>query len=232
MNEVRDVRSGKASNCSDRKVTHTNIASCTFELLCSNSKKASSAVSDRRKKRTLLFPRALLADGDFEASMHELPRTLFSEVKLVFPDIASCCNREDERELLTVPTFHSASFSILEMNEGTDNERLRLFLRFKDYAADFLKELKNIDVSSVGDIPDIDGSATFSRSTVTIYDEVSSTRSLLGYSTFLYMGVQMVQHPRIHYSKLAVHTMVLFAKPGDAMEAFIRLENQYKLAKP
>jgi len=189
-----------------------------------------SAASKRREKNTLLKPRPLILASDdddyFEASLHHLPRTLNGEIKLVFPDLASKIqpSYDTTRKLLAIPTYQLAAFSILEINEETEAERLRLFLRFKAYAQDLSKHLSQIDPSSSLDIPDIDGSATFSRSTVTIYDEVSSTRAILGYSTFLYMGVQIVQHPRMGYAKLAVHTVLVYARPDDAMEAFRRME--------
>jgi len=85
--------------------------------------------------------------------------------------------------------------------------------------------LCNIDPLASLDIPDIDGAATFGRSTITIYDEVSSTRAILGYSTFLYMGVQIVHHPVIGYARLGVHTVLMYARPEDAKEAFGRMEN-------
>jgi len=58
---------------------------------------------------------------------------------------------------------------------------------------------------------------------MTIYDEVSSTRATLGYSTFLYMGVQIVHHPVIGYERLGVHTVLMWARPEDAKEAFGRM---------
>jgi len=196
-----------------------------------------STADKRREKNTLLSPRPLLllssANTYFEASLHQLPRTLNNEMKLVFPDLASQNQSSDgtTRKLLAIPTYQTAAFSILEINDQTEAERLRLFLRFKSYAQDLSQHLSQIDPLSSLDIPDIDGAATFGRTTVTIYDEVSSTRALLGYSTFLYMGVQIVHHPKIGYSKLAVHTVLMYARPDDAKEAFLRMEKVQLLSE-
>jgi len=198
-----------------------------------------SAASKRREKNTLLHSRPLSSSSDeeeyFEASLHQLPRTLTSEIKLVFPDLASRAqpnnNGDTARKLLAIPTYHTASFSILEINDKTEAERLRLFLRFKTYAQTLSQHLKQIDPLSSLDIPDIDGAATFGRATITIYDEVSSTRALLGYSTFLYMGVQIVHHPVIGYARLAVHTVLMYARPEDAKEAFGRMEQVESLGE-
>lgn len=198
-----------------------------------------SALQKKREQRTILSPRPFIANDSessqpFEASLHQIPRTLQSEIALVFPDVASqfilekknaCGNVGSKREYLAIPTCHAAEFPIIEINEETEEERLRIFLRFKNFAAEFARRLKQRDASSLVDIPDIDGSATFSRATVTIYDEVASTRSILGYSTFLYMGIQIVHHPRIGYAKLALHTMVLFARPEDARDTYLEMEH-------
>lgn len=208
------------------------MSSFTFQRR-ENKNPVSSAAFQRREKNTLLNPRAILPldednYGCFEASLHQLPRTLNSEIKLVFPDLASQTQSRDiTRKLLAIPTYQTAAFPILEINDETEAERLRLFIRFKKYAQDFSEHLSQIDPDSLLDIPDIDGSATFTRSTVTIYDEVSSTRAILGYSTFLYMGVQIVQHPRMGYAKLAVHTVLVYARPDDAKEAFRRIEKVF-----
>lgn len=190
---------------------------------------SSSAAAKRREKRTLLPPRPIITTDDdisYEISLHQLPKTLHNEIALVFPDLAAQNLKDGSgRELLAIPTYHTASMEILERNQTTEDERLRIFLCFKDLATQFRNELSKLDSMSNVDIPDIDGSATFSRSTVTIYDEVSSTRSILGYSTFLYMGVQMVHHPRIGYSKLAIHTMILYGRPDDVKQVFLKVWN-------
>jgi hypothetical protein len=175
-----------------------------------------TAAATRRLKRTLVAPCSIQGEEEneiFEASLHEVPRSLHSEIALVFPDLKT--DRNSGRQLLALPTYHAAQFSILEINEATEAERLRLFLRFRDFASSFRDQLTKLDPDAFLDIPDIDGAAAFSRSTMTIYDEVTSTRSLLGYSTFLYMGVQMVQHPRFGYAKLALHTMIVWAQKED-----------------
>ena len=165
-------------------------------------------------------------DTDFEASLHHLPRTLKTEIKLVFPDLASRIQPDGDatRKLLVVPTYQSAAFPILEITGETEAERLCLFLRFRSFARDLSRRLSRLDPASSLDIPDIDGAATFTRATVTIYDEVGSTRAVLGYPTFLYMGVQIVQHPRMGYERLAVHTAVVYARPEDVVEAFRGVE--------
>jgi len=179
--------------------------------------------------------------GSFEASVHHIPRTLNSEIDVVFPEIASQARREKrqklknndgrrfdasgEREYLVLPTFHVANFSILERNDRSEDERVRIFLRFRHFAVEFRKRLAQKDSKAQLDIPDIDGASTFSTSghTTSAYDEVASTRSVLGYSTFLYMGVQIVHHPRIGYEKLAIHTMVIYARAQDVEEIFYEL---------
>mmetsp|Transcript_4846 Transcript_4846/g.10258 ORF Transcript_4846/g.10258 Transcript_4846/m.10258 type:complete len:225 (+) Transcript_4846:129-803(+) len=205
-----------------------------------SAQKKPSVASKRREKRTILPPRALLPEKDFEASLHQLSPSLIMEAKLVFPNLVPLLssinttnntNNVKIRELLAIPTYHIANFPILERNDTTEEERLRLFLRFQKFAREYSRELNKIDPSSFVDIPDIDGIASFSTSNngggggigSAIYDEVSSTRSLLGYSTFLYMGVQIVQHPRIHYSKLTVHTVVVWALIDDAKQAFLNV---------
>lgn len=241
----------------------------------------SSALQKRREERTILPPHVfadataenehagieydqgfppsssssppLLSDS-FEASLHKLPRTLNSEVELVFPEIAAQAKREkrgktrsssntiggsnnensdhdDEsakpREYLLIPTFHVSRFSTLERNDRTEDERVRIFLRFRDFAREFRDRLFQKDPGSRLDIPDIDGASSFSvhHSTSAAYDEVASTRSVLGYSTFLYMGVQIVHHPRIGYEKLAIHTIVLYARSRDVEEIYFELLN-------
>ncbi|VEU36250.1 unnamed protein product [Pseudo-nitzschia multistriata] len=187
----------------------------------------------------------------FEVSLHRLPRTLNSEIELVFPEIASQAKREkreqakhkkDEctkentkrndhkREYLVIPTFHVTRFSILERNDRTEDERIRVFLRFRDFATEFKHRLSQKDPFSRLDIPDIDGASTFSDSvhTNSAYDEVASTRSILGYSTFLYMGIQIVQHPRIGYEKLAIHTIVAYANCRHAAETYLELLKKYQ----
>uniref|UniRef100_A0A7S4AXG0 Uncharacterized protein n=1 Tax=Pseudo-nitzschia australis TaxID=44445 RepID=A0A7S4AXG0_9STRA len=190
----------------------------------------------------------LLSDS-FEASLHKLPRTLNSEVELVFPEIASQAKREKRektknnvniggndskdnestnREYLLIPTFHVSRFSTLERNDRTEDERVRIFLRFREFAKEFRERLFQKDPGSQLDIPDIDGASTFSvsgRHSTSAYDEVASTRSVLGYSTFLYMGVQIVHHPRIGYEKLAIHTIVIYARSRDVEEIYFELLN-------
>jgi len=39
------------------------------------------------------------------------------------------------------------------------------------------------------------------------------------------MGVQIVHHPVIGYARLGVHTVLMYARPEDAKEAFGRMEN-------
>lgn len=186
--------------------------------------KVPTAAALRRAKRTLLAPRCIQVgeDHSFEVSLHEVPRSLHSDIALVFPDLQT--ERNSGRQLLVVPTFHAAQFAILEINEATEAERLRLFLGFKEFASSFQENLSKLDPDSFVDIADIDGAATFSRSTVTIYDEVTSTRALLGYSTFLYMGVQLVQHPRLGYGKLALHTMIVWAHKSDVLGLLLDLK--------
>jgi hypothetical protein len=181
-----------------------------------------------------------LQSDAFEASLHQVPRTLNSEIDLVFPEIASQAKREkrekmknkiggdDEstkREYLVIPTFHVARFSTLERNDRTEDERIRIFLRFREFAKEFRNLLSKKDPKSQLDMPDIDGASAFSMNghTTSAYDEVASTRSVLGYSTFLYMGIQIVNHPRIGYQKLAIHTIVIYARSKDAEETYFEL---------
>ena len=229
-----------------------------------------SALQKRREQRTILSPQNFFSTAvtidhttendtsdddhgsssssspsfEFEASLHQLPRTLHGEIELVFPDIASQAKREKKemmkegegkgtstgREYLVIPTFHIAEFSILERNDQTEDERLQIFLRHRDFATEFMKLLKEKDHDSQLDMPDIDGSSTFSIGghTLTVFDEVASTRSILGYSTFLYMGVEIVHHPRIGYQKLSIHTIVMYARPKDAEETYYELLKQYR----
>jgi hypothetical protein len=186
----------------------------------------------------------------FEASLHNLPRTLYNEIELVFPDIASqvkydkqkndkirIMNDDNKREYFVIPTYHIAKNSILELNDKTENERLCIFLRFKDYfVTDFYNLLKQKDQYALLDIPDIDGSAStlFSSNgdsggnySSTIYDEVASTRSILGYSTFLYCGLQIVSHPSYGYEKLAIHTIIIYSRLIDVKETYMELFNRY-----
>ena len=189
----------------------------------------------------------------FEASLHNLPRTLYNEIELVFPDIASqvkydkqkndkmrIMNNNDDnnkREYFVIPTYHIAQHSILELNDKTENERLTIFLRFKDhFATDFYNLLKQKDQYALLDIPDIDGSAStlFSSNgdsngnySSTIYDEVASTRSILGYSTFLYCGLQIVSHPCYGYEKLAIHTIIIYSRLTDVKETYMELFKRY-----
>jgi hypothetical protein len=200
----------------------------------------------------------------FEASLHNLPRTLYNEIELVFPDIASQVkydkqrndkmrimnddnnnnNNNNKREYFVIPTYHIAKHSILELNDKTENERLRIFLRFKNYfVTDFYNLLKQKDQYALLDIPDIDGSAStlFSNSngdsdgcgggggnySSTIYDEVASTRSILGYSTFLYCGLQIVSHPNYGYEKLAIHTIIIYSRLIDVKETYMELFKRY-----
>ena len=188
----------------------------------------------------------------FEASLHNLPRTLYNEIELVFPDIASQVkydkqkndkmrimndNDDNKREYFVIPTYHIAKHSILELNDKTENERLNIFLRFKDhFATDFYNLLKQKDQYALLDIPDIDGSAStlFSSNgdsggnySSTIYDEVASTRSILGYSTFLYCGLQIVSHPCYGYEKLAIHTIIIYSRLTDVKETYIELFKRY-----
>eukprot|EP00536_Pseudo-nitzschia_multiseries_P007850 jgi/Psemu1/18910/gm1.18910_g len=191
------------------------------------------------------YPLVKPPSGSFEASLHQLPRTLNSEIEVVFPEIASQARQEKrlkrknnigggdneikEREYLVLPTFHVANFSILERNDRTEDERLRIFLRFRQFAMEFRNRLAQKDPQSQLDIPDIDGASTFSANshTTSAYDEVASTRSILGYSTFLYMGVQIVHHPRIGYGRLAIHTIVMYADSKDAEGIYYELRKNY-----
>ena len=190
----------------------------------------------------------------FEASLHNLPRTLYNEIELVFPDIASQVkydkqkndkmrimnnNDDNKREYFVIPTYHIAQHSILELNDKTENERLTIFLRFKDhFATDFYNLLKQKDQYALLDIPDIDGSAStlFSSNgdssgnySSTIYDEVASTRSILGYSTFLYCGLQIVSHPCYGYEKLAIHTIIIYSRLTDVKETYMELFKRYNI---
>jgi hypothetical protein len=127
-----------------------------------------------------------------------------------------------------IPTMHRSDFSILERNDKTEEERLRLFLRLSQFAIMLKALLTSVDPGSFLDFPDIDGGAAVGQSSVTIYDEVSSTRSCLGYRVFLYMGVQIVDHPKWGFSNLAVHTILIYARPKDAQNVLLKMASCFE----
>ena len=186
-----------------------------------------SAGERRRAKQTLLLPLLIEGLACFEVSLHQVPRAIRGECELVFPDLlpflAVKKSSSDGRELLALPTMHQADFSILELNEKTEGERLRLFLRFSHFALALKALLSEVDPGSFATFPDIDGGAAVGQSSITIYDEVSSTKSLLGYRVFLYMGVQIIDHPNWGFKKLAVHTILLYARPLQAQAVLLQL---------
>jgi hypothetical protein len=193
---------------------------------------AKSAAERRRAKQNILLPVPLDGLANFEASLHKVPRTMRLDCEMVFPDLRQFLAQNkaaaDGRELLAIPTMHRSDFGILERNDKTEGERLRLFLIFSQFATMLKTLLAGVDPGSFVDFPDIDGGAAIGQSSVTIYDEVSSTRSLLGYRVFLYMGVQIVEHPNWGFSNLAVHSILLYTRPTDAEKVLLKAASCFK----
>ena len=184
----------------------------------------------RRAKRTLVASTALVADPDFELSLHEVPRHLATECQLVFPQLRECEQRhtsESARRLLAVPTMHRAAVGILQRNEQTEAERLRVFLQFSHFANVFRVLLRRRDPDAFVDYVALEGAGAIGGSGA-IFDEVSSTKALLGHRVKLYMGVPIIVHPRWGFNRLALHTIVLFGDPRDAADVLGEMAESYR----
>ncbi len=123
---------------------------------------------------------------------------------------------EEERFLMAVPVFLLANFEIMERNEETEAERLRLWCAFQHFANVFKAMMGQRDALALSDYSDLDGSAATTRRTGTIYNEVQSCKALLGYRIRLCECVPIVSHPQLGWDKLVVHTVVAFCRQSDA----------------
>ena len=136
----------------------------------------------------------------------------------------------EPRELLAIPTFHLAAFDIMHRDEQTEAERARVFVRFAHFANVLRTLLRRQDPGALVDFGDLDGMASCGRSTGAVYDEVSSTKALLGYKVVGYMGVNIIAHPEHGSSRLCIHTVLLHARPADARALLAHFVRQYGVA--
>ena len=133
----------------------------------------------------------------------------------------------ERRELLAIPTCHLASFDIMHRDEQTETERARVFVRFAHFANVLRTLLQRQDAEAFVDFGDLDGMASCGRSTGAVYDEVSSTKKLLGYKVVSYMGVPIIAHPDHGSNRLCLHTMVLHARPADVQALLTHFVREY-----
>ena len=196
-----------------------------------------SAASQRRRvDNTLHAPAACaLVEEMVEASLHVIPRTLHDDIALVFPELATAAavagssggggaHAAASRVLLAIPTFHvSAMQSIIEITDATELERLRLYQRFARFASALGHALRRRDGEAWSDWADLDGSAATTDRTMTIYDEVSGAKAMLGYRGTLCQCVPLIVHPIHGYHRLCVHTIIMWARAEDAKAALVEL---------
>ena len=172
--------------------------------------------AQRRLDRTLAPPaRCARLEEIVEASLHVVPPALRDDVKLVFPSLHS----PTALPLLAITTFHVARMHIIDINDATERERMRLYQRFARFAAAISRKVAARHDLAVCDWADIDGCAAHGERTMTIYDEVSGAKAMLGYRGTLCQCVPVVVHPTHGYANLAVHTMCLRADAADAKAA-------------
>ena len=190
---------------------------CTQPLHCSTVVQGMRRSTQRRLDRTIAPPaRCVRLEETLEASLHVVPPTLLDDVKLVFPSLMSPASLP----LLAITTFHVARIHIVDINAATERERMRLYQRFARFAATVSASLAaRSDGSAVCDWADIDGCAAHGERTMTIYDEVSGAKAMLGYRGTLCECVPVVVHPTHGHARLAVHTMCLRAASADAKAA-------------
>ena len=194
----------------------------------------------KRQRATRMAPTRMqhLEDG-VEVSLHEVPLSLHTECCLVYPSLrehirAAKMARQaaapgTARQLLAIPTFHVAAFDIMHRNDDTEAERARVFARFAHLANIYCTLLRRHDPDAFADFSDLEGIASLTESTGTVFDEVSSARALLGYKVVPYMGVPIVHHPVLGSNRLCVHTIILHARLNDALHLLKQFVQEYKV---
>ena len=214
--------------------------------------------AQRRAKRVLLSPTTLTRSPPppslFQVSLHQIPSHLQDEVKLVFPGVNEILRAEDDdankeetcgeisssssssssspeqRVLLAIPTVHACGFNVLERNEMTEQERMRVFTRFAHFSNIFTTLLKRQDVAAFADFVDIDGGASTTPGGQAIYDEVMSCKALLGYKLTRYCGVTMVVHPEAGWKRLVLHTIIVCGRPSVVKDVLVTMVEGYTIS--
>ena len=189
----------------------------------------------RRKERTVSQPAILTKSPSntfFQVSLHKIPSSLTQEVKLVFPSLNELLKRKDdpERLLLAIPTLHTTQFEILERNETTELERVRIFTRFAHFSNIFQTLLAKKDPEAFVDYVDIDGGASLTDGGQAVYDECMSMKALLGYKLTNYMGVTMIVHPLQGWKNLTLHTIITYGKRKDIVEILDLMISSYTIS--
>mmetsp|Transcript_20198 Transcript_20198/g.31161 ORF Transcript_20198/g.31161 Transcript_20198/m.31161 type:complete len:211 (-) Transcript_20198:488-1120(-) len=171
-------------------------------------RRPNTAAAERRAAKraaNTLFERHTLSvpDGDadgagsatIEVSAHRIARQITTFLPHVFPDCPAVGT------LSVVCTFQKSKFDIMEINDQTEGERLRMFGGFSRFADRVLTDLEAA-VSSGANCPppfadyaDLDGTPCRTSLGGSAFNEVEVARSALGYRLTNVGGVSIIIHP-------------------------------------